>query len=86
LASLEDFSIEVAADLVALATAPSVAVRTAPKSLSVKVFPPNTKAKTTAISMTVRGKAIIGELSHIITSSRAAIPSSTSAQVGIDAE
>lgn len=70
-------SIEEAAERVTLATAPSAALRTAPKSLSVKVFPPKKKASTTKRRIIVRGTASIGEVNHSKTSSMAAIPKAT---------
>lgn len=65
---------EEAADLVTLATAPSVADFTAPNSLSVSVFPPNTKAKTARIIIRVKGIARTGDANQTRTSSIAAIP------------
>ena len=70
-------SIEEAAERVTLTTALYVAVFTAPKSLSVRVFPPKTNAKTTSKSTRVRGIAKTGDANHKRTSSNAAIPSKT---------
>jgi len=74
---LDFLRIEEAADRVTLATALSVALFTAPNSLSVSVFPPNTKATTTSRIIKVSGIARTGEANHKRTSSRAAIPSNT---------
>lgn len=79
-------SIEEAADRVTLATAPSATFLTAPNSLSVKVFPPKTKASTTKRMMIVNGTASIGEVNHNRISSIAATPNAAYAQVGIEAE
>lgn len=78
--------IEAAADRVTFATIPSVAVLAVENSFSVKVFPPNTNARTTTTKIRVRGRAIIGELNHNKTSSIAATPKRANAQVGMDAE
>lgn len=78
--------IEEAADRVKSVTALSVAVFTAPKSLSVNVFPPKTNTKITNKSIKVRGIARRGEANHKRISSKAAIPRTTYAQVGIEVE
>lgn len=83
---LDFLRIEEAAERVTFATALSVAVFTAPNSLSVRVFPPKTNAKTTNKSMIVRGIAKRGEANHKRISSKAAIPRTTYAHVGIEAE
>lgn len=80
------FRIELAADLVTLATAPSVADLNVDRSFYVSVFPPKTKARTIITNIRVRGKAITGEENQSKTSSIAAIPSKARAQVGIEAE
>ena len=77
---------ELAADLVTFATAPSVADLNVDKSFSVRVFPPKTNARTIATKMRVNGKAITGEENQSKTSSIAAIPNKAKAQVGIEAE
>jgi hypothetical protein len=77
---------ELAADLVTLATAPSVTLLAVEISFSVKVLPPKTKANTTTTKIRVRGRAITGEENQSKTSSMAAIPNKARAQVGIDAE
>lgn len=77
---------ELAADLVTFATIPSVADLAVENNFSVKVFPPKTKASTTTTKISVRGRAIIGELNHSKTSSIAATPKRAKAQVGIDGE
>ena len=69
--------IDEAAERVTFATALSVAVFTAPKSLSVKVFPPKTNAKTISNRIRVRGIAKTGEANHNRISSNAAIPRTT---------
>lgn len=68
---------EEAAERVTFATAFSVTFFTAPKSLSVRVFPPKTNAKTTSKRMIVRGMAKTGDANHKRTSSSAATPSTT---------
>lgn len=65
---------EEAAVRVTLATALSVAVFTAPNSLSVSALPPNMNAKTARIMMRVKGMARTGEANQRRTSSMAAIP------------
>ncbi len=83
---LDFLRIEEAAERVTFATALSVAFFTAPNNLSVSVFPPNTKATTTSKMIKVRGMARTGEANHRRMSSKAAIPRTTYAQVGIEAE
>ena len=63
-----------AAERVTLATAPSAELLTAPKSLSVRDFPPKKKIKTTRTRTKVRGTAKIGEANQSRTSSMAATP------------
>ena len=75
-----------AADLVTLATAPSVALLNMVSSLSVNVFPPKIKAITTTRIISNKGNAIIGDENQSKISSKAAIPKSARAQVGIEAE
>ena len=75
-----------AADRATLLTSPSVAVRAVPSSFSARPFPPKTKTRTTTTRMRVRGRAIMGDDSHSRISSKAATPSTTHAQLGIDAE
>lgn len=77
---------ELAAVLVTLATAPSVTDLNVDSSLSVSVFPPNTKARTITTKIRVSGRAITGEENHNRTSSIAAMPRRTKAHVGIEAE
>ena len=72
---LDFLRIEEAAERVTFATALSVAFFTAPKSLSVRAFPPNTNATTTSKMIRVRGIAKNGDVNHKRISSKAAIPS-----------
>ena len=83
---LDFFRIDEAAERVTFATALSVALFTAPNNLSVSVFPPNTKATTASKMTKVKGIARTGEANHKRLSSKAAIPRTTYAQVGIEAE
>ena len=69
--------IEEAADLVALATAPSAASFATPKSLSRRGFPPKKKAKTIIMSTRVKGKASIGDENQRRISSMATTPRAT---------
>jgi len=75
-----------AAVLVTLATAPSVALLRVPSKRSVSVLPPKTNANITTTKMRVKGRAIMGDDSQTRISSNAAIPSNIQAQEGMEAE